>query len=65
MMIFPVLGSALSEHLGFQHAMEIFALVNLVVLIVFSASIANDWRKEESRGERNELEEESNLLRNN
>ena len=53
MMVYPVLGSALSEELSFSGAQEIFGVVNLIVLVVYLGSSAYDWRK----GRKQELEE--------
>lgn len=45
MMTFPVVGSALSEHLSFERAQEVFALLNMIVLLVYASATAYDWRK--------------------
>lgn len=66
MAVFPIIGSALSDHFGFSRAQESIALINLVVFVLYLTSTAYDWRKEkmqEIEAWNSSQEENSNLLR--
>ena len=49
MTIFPIIGSALTEHLGFGRAQEVIGLLVLMVFILFLISSVCDWRRESLR----------------
>ena len=49
MLLFPIIGSALVERIGFRYSLDIIGLVLLINSIVYLLSTIRDWKETEKK----------------